>query len=41
MGGPLSVTFSDIYMAKMKGDKVEKYQPTFYKRYANDTINHW
>ena len=40
MGGPLSVTLSDIYMTKMEDDKVEKYQPTFYKRYANDIINH-
>ena len=39
-GGPLSVTLSDIYMAKMEDDIVEKYQPTFYKRYANDIINH-
>ena len=29
MDGPLSVTLSDIYMAKMEDDIVEKYQPTF------------
>ena len=39
MGGPLSVTLCDIYMAKMKDDIVEKYQPTFYKRYVDDIIN--
>ena len=39
MDGPLSVTLSDIYMAKMKDDVVEKYQPKFYKRYVDDIIN--
>ena len=39
MGGTSSVTLSDIYMAKMKDDIVEKYQPTFYKRYVDDIIN--
>ena len=39
MDGPLSVTFSDIYMAKMEDDVVEKYQPKFYKRYVDDLIN--
>ena len=38
MGEPLSVTLSDIYMAKME-DVVEKYQPKFYKRYVDDIIN--
>ena len=33
MGGSLSVSLSDIYMAKMEDD-VEKYQNTFYKRYV-------
>ena len=40
MGGPLSVILSDIYMAKMEDDVVEKYQPKFYKRYVDDIINH-
>ena len=39
MGGPLSITLSDIYMAKMEDDIVEKYQPMFYKRYVDDIIN--
>ena len=39
MDGPLSVTLSDISMAKMKDDVVEKYQPKFYKRYVDDIIN--
>ena len=30
---------SDIYMAKMEEDVVEKYQPKFYKRYEDDIIN--
>ena len=38
MGGPLSVTLSDIYMSKMEDDVVEKYQPKFYKRYVDDII---
>ena len=38
MGGSLSVSLSDIYMAKMEYD-VEKYQNTFYKRYVDDIIN--
>ena len=38
MGGSLSVSLSDIYMAKMEDDAVEKYQPKFYKRYVDDII---
>ena len=34
MGGPFSLTLSDIYMAKMKDDVTEKYQHKFYKRYV-------
>ena len=30
--GPLSVTISNIYMAKMEDDIVEEYQSKFYKR---------
>ena len=33
IGGLLSVTLSDIYMAKMENDIVEKHKPKFYKRY--------
>ena len=36
---PLSVTLSDIYMAKVEDDEVEKYQPKFYKRYVGDISN--
>ena len=39
MGGPFSVTLSDIYMAKMEEDAVGKYQPKFYKSYVDDIIN--
>ena len=37
--GPLSITLSDIYMAKMDKDIVEKPQPKFYKCYVDDIIN--
>ena len=30
MGGPQSVTFSDIYMAKMENDAVTPSNPIFY-----------
>ena len=39
MGGPLSVTLSDIYMSEMEDDVVEKCQPNFYKHYLGDIIN--
>ena len=39
MGRSLSVTLSDIDMAKMEDDIVEKYQLKFYKRYVDDIIN--
>ena len=38
MGGPSSITLSEIYMAKMEDD-IEKYQHKFYKRYVDDIIN--
>ena len=40
MGGPLSVTLSDIDRAKMEDDVVEKHQSKFDKRYVDDIINH-
>ena len=40
MGGFLSATLSDIYMAKMENDIVEKHKPKFYKRYVDHIINH-
>ena len=36
MGGPLSVTFSDIYMTKMERDVVHPFNPIFYRRYVDD-----
>ena len=36
MGGPLSVTFSDIYMVKMENDVVIPSEPIFYSRFVND-----
>ena len=35
MGGPLSVTFSDIYMAKMENDVVIPSKPIFYYRFVD------
>ena len=39
IGGPLSVTFSDIYMAKMERDVVRPFNPIFYRRYVDDIYN--
>ena len=36
MGGPLSVTFSDIYMAKMENHVVIPSKPVFYHRFVDD-----
>ena len=36
MGGPLSVTFSDIYMVKMENDAVMLSKPIFYRRFVDD-----
>ena len=36
MGGPLSVTFSDIYMVKMENDVVIPSEPIFYRRFVDD-----
>ena len=38
-GCAMGVTLSDIYMAKMEDDVIEKHQPKFYKCYADDIIN--
>ena len=35
-GEPLSVTFSNIYMVKMKNDVVVPYKPIFYRRFVDD-----
>ena len=39
MGGPLSVTLSDIWMVKMENNIVIPHKPIFYKRYVDDIIN--
>ena len=36
MGGPLSVTFSDIYMVKMENDVVTLSKPIFYRIFVDD-----
>ena len=36
MGGPLSVTFSNIYMTKMERDVVGPFNSVLYRRYVND-----
>ena len=36
MGGPLSVTFSDIFMIKMENDIVIPMKPIFYRRHVED-----
>ena len=38
MGGPLSVTFSNIYLTKLEMDKVKPTKPKFYKRFVDDVI---
>ena len=39
MGGPLSVTFSDIFTTKMEDDIVISTKPIFYRRYVDDIYN--
>ena len=39
MGGPLSVTFSDIFMTKMEKEAISPpREPVFYKRFVDDII---
>ena len=40
MGGPLSVTFSDIYMVKME-NVVTPSKPIFYDRFLDDIHSRW
>ena len=40
MGGPLSVTFSDIWMVKMESNIVPPQKFIFYKRHVDDIIKH-
>ena len=39
MGGPLSLTFSNIYLTKLETDKVRPTKPLFYKRFVDNVIN--
>ena len=39
MGGPLSATFSDIFMIKMENDIVFPTKPIFYCRYGDGIYN--
>ena len=41
MGGPLSVTFSEIYMVKMENDVVIPSKPIFYRRFVDDIYSRW
>ena len=41
IGGPLSVTFCDIYMVKMENDFVIPSKPIFYHRFADDIYSRW
>ena len=40
MGGPLSVTFSDVYMVKMENDVIPS-KPIFYGRFEDDIYSRW
>ena len=37
-GGPLLVTFSNIYLTKIEAGKVKLTRPLFYKRFVDDII---
>ena len=39
MGGPLSVTFSNIYLTKLEKDQVKPLKPKFYFRFVDDLIS--
>ena len=39
MGGPLSVTFSNIFLTKLESEKVQPAKPKFYKRFVDDVFN--
>ena len=41
MAGPLYVTFSDIYMVKMKNDVVIPSKPIFYHRFVDHIYSRW
>ena len=39
MGGPLLVTFSNIYLPKLEKDQVKSLKPKFYRRFVDDVIS--
>ena len=41
MRGPLSVTFSDIYMVKMENNVVIPSKPIFYRKFVHDIYSRW
>ena len=41
MGGPLFVTFSDIYMVEMENDVVIPSKLIFYRRFVDDIYSRW
>ena len=41
MGGPLSLTFRDIYKTKMERDIIHPFNLLFYRRYVDDIYNRW
>ena len=41
MGGPLSVSFSDIYIVKLENDVVTPSKPIFYYRFVDDIYSKW
>ena len=38
MGGPLSVTFFNIYLTKLEKDQVKSLKPKFYRRFVDDVV---
>ena len=39
MDGPLSVTFSNIYLTKLEKDQVKPLKPKFYRRFVDDVVS--
>ena len=39
MGGPLLVTFSNIYLTKLEKDQAKPLKPKFYRRFVDDVIS--
>ena len=39
MGGPLSASFNDIYIVKIKNKVVTRIKPIFYRRYVDDIFD--